>query len=107
MRGALGRTDNRPEVPRSVRALPREATEVGGRSPLDFSLTTEQEQIRRAIERLCAGFDDEYWLKRDQEGRFPDEFHRAVADAGWLGIAMPQDQGVAGLGITEIGRAHV
>jgi acyl-CoA dehydrogenase len=68
---------------------------------LDFSFTPEQEQIREAIERLCAPFDSDYWLRRDREGGFPDDFHRAVAETGWLGLAMPEEHGGAGLGMTE------
>ena len=68
---------------------------------MNFFLTQEQEQIREAINRLCIPFDADYWLRKDREGGFPDDFHKAVADAGWLGIAMPQEYGGAGLGITE------
>jgi acyl-CoA dehydrogenase len=68
---------------------------------VDFSFTPEQESIREAIERLCAPFDADYWLRKDREGGFPDDFHRALAEAGWLGIAMPPEHGGAGLGITE------
>ena len=68
---------------------------------MDFAFSPEQERIREAIERLCAPFDAEYWLRKDREGGFPDDFHRALADAGWLGIAMPEAHGGAGLGITE------
>jgi acyl-CoA dehydrogenase len=68
---------------------------------MDFSLTAEQQEIRAAVARLCAGFGDEYWLKKDEEGGFPHEFHRAMAGAGWLGIAMPEAYGGSGLGITE------
>ena len=68
---------------------------------MDFAFTPEQESIREAIERLCAPFDADYWLRKDREGGFPDDFHRALADAGWLGIAMPEAHGGAGLGITE------
>ena len=68
---------------------------------MDFSFTPEQESIREAIGRLCAPFDADYWLRKDREGGFPDDFHRALADAGWLGIAMPEAHGGAGLGITE------
>ncbi|HWA12522.1 MAG TPA: acyl-CoA dehydrogenase family protein, partial [Burkholderiales bacterium] len=57
--------------------------------------------IRDAIGKLCARFGDAYWLERDREGGFPVDFHRAVAEAGWLGIAMPKEFGGAGLGITE------
>ena len=68
---------------------------------MNFSTTTEQEQIRDAVERVCAPFDADYWLRRDTDGGFPEDFHRALADAGWLGIAMPQEYGGAGLGISE------
>jgi acyl-CoA dehydrogenase len=68
---------------------------------MDFSLTPEQERIREAIEKLCSRFPDEYWLKRDKEGGFPADFHQACAKDGWLGIAMPEAYGGAGLGITE------
>ncbi len=68
---------------------------------MDFSFTAEQQQIRDAILKLCADFDDAYWLARDRDGLFPEAFHRAVADSGWLGIAMPEEFGGSGLGITE------
>ncbi len=68
---------------------------------MDFSFTPEQVQLREAVEQLCARFDDGYWLARDRDGAFPHEFHAAVAEGGWLGIAMPEDYGGAGLGITE------
>jgi acyl-CoA dehydrogenase len=66
-----------------------------------FALTPEQLEIREAAARICAGFGDDYWLKADETGAFPHEFHRAMAEAGWLGVAMPQDYGGSGLGITE------
>jgi acyl-CoA dehydrogenase len=68
---------------------------------MDFAPTPEQERIREAIGRLCARFPDEYWLERDREGGFPADFHQALAKDGWLGIAMPEAVGGAGLGITE------
>lgn len=68
---------------------------------MDFTFSEEQEHIRSAIEKLCAPFDEDYWLRKDKEGGFPADFHRALGDAGWLGIAMPEEYGGAGLGITE------
>jgi acyl-CoA dehydrogenase len=68
---------------------------------MDFSLTPHQQQIRESVKKLCAQFDDGYWLAKDQSGEFPEEFYKAVAGAGWLGIAMPEEYGGAGLGITE------
>jgi acyl-CoA dehydrogenase len=68
---------------------------------MDFSFSPEQEAIREAIAKVCARFDAEYWRKRDREGGFPADFHQALARDGWLGIAMPQAHGGAGLGIAE------
>ena len=68
---------------------------------MDFSFSAEQIAIRSAIEKICAGFDADYWLKKDSGGGFPDDFHRAFARDGWLGIAMPEQYGGGGLGITE------
>jgi acyl-CoA dehydrogenase len=68
---------------------------------MDFAFTPEQQRIREAIAKLCAQFGDEYWLKKDREGGFPVELHQALARDGWLGIAMPEDCGGAGLGIQE------
>jgi acyl-CoA dehydrogenase len=66
-----------------------------------FALTAEQQEIRAAVARLCERFDDAYWLRKDTEGGFPFEFHQAMAEGGWLGIAMPEAYGGSGLGITE------
>ncbi len=68
---------------------------------MDFALTQSQETIRDAITVLCRDFDDAYWLNKDREGGFPFEFHKAMADAGWLGVCIPEDFGGSGLGITE------
>jgi acyl-CoA dehydrogenase len=68
---------------------------------MDLSLTPEQQDIREAILRLCVGFGDDYWLERDGDGAFPVAFHRAFAEGGWLGIAMPEAYGGSGLGIAD------
>src|SRR5262249_53514205 len=63
--------------------------------------SADQETLRTAVRAICARFGDDYWLEKDRDGGFPDDFHRAFAQAGWLGIAMPEAFGGAGLGITE------
>jgi acyl-CoA dehydrogenase len=68
---------------------------------MEFSFSAEQQAIGAAIEKICARFPDEYWLARDREGAFPHDFHRAFAEQGWLGIAIPQAYGGSGLGVTE------
>jgi acyl-CoA dehydrogenase len=68
---------------------------------VDFSLTTDQQNIRSAILKLCSRFPDDYWLRRDRDGAFPHDFVQALRESGWLGIAMPTEYGGSGLGITE------
>ncbi len=68
---------------------------------MDFAFTEQQEQIRQSIQKLCDRFGADYWLERDNSGEFPEDFVQALAQDGWLGIAMPEEYGGAGLGITE------
>ena len=68
---------------------------------MDFALSDVQQQIRDEVLRLCAKFDDAYWLKHENEATFPIEFYNAMAEGNWLGIAMPEQYGGAGLGISE------
>lgn len=68
---------------------------------MDFGFTEEQEAIRDSVARICADFDDAYWLRRDREGGFPHDFYDALAREGWLGICTAESSGGAGLGIQE------
>jgi len=61
----------------------------------------DQAAIRDSVSKLCARFGDPYWLERDRDGKFPHEFCNAIAEAGWMGVAMPQEFGGSGLGIGE------
>ena len=68
---------------------------------MDFALTEEQDMIRDAIRRICTDFPDEYWAKCDEEHTFPWDFYNALAEGGWIGIAIPEAYGGSGKGITE------
>lgn len=68
---------------------------------MDFSLTPDQQNIRDAVLKHCSQFSADYWLERDREGQFPQDFFDSMAAAGWIGIAMPSEFGGSGLGITE------
>ncbi|KAL4803126.1 acyl-CoA dehydrogenase/oxidase [Aspergillus unguis] len=63
--------------------------------------TENQLTVRDAIQTICANFPNTYWQERDQQERDPKEFHAAMAKDGWLGIALPEEFGGAGLGISE------
>ncbi|MGE0797675.1 MAG: acyl-CoA dehydrogenase family protein [Lautropia sp.] len=66
-----------------------------------INLNADQRAIRDGVQAVCRRFGDDYWLKRDADAQFPTEFHRAMADDGWFGIAMPEEYGGADLGVTE------
>jgi acyl-CoA dehydrogenase len=67
----------------------------------DASESDDHRTIREGVRAVVRRFGDDYWLERDDDGEFPHAFHRAMAEAGWLGITMPPDYGGAGLGVTE------
>lgn len=68
---------------------------------VDFSSSEHQTAIRAAVNRTCEKFPEEYWLKRDEDGQFPEDFYDAMARDGWLGIAIPEAYGGSGLGVSE------
>jgi acyl-CoA dehydrogenase len=67
----------------------------------DFEETQEHGDLREGIRRLCSKFPDAYWRDLDERHEFPWEFYDAMAAGGWIGIAIPEEYGGGGLGITE------
>ncbi|OQO06454.1 hypothetical protein B0A48_08237 [Cryoendolithus antarcticus] len=61
----------------------------------------EQLTVRDAILKICSNFSDDYWMEHDQTETYPHELHAALAKDGWIGIALPEELGGAGLGISE------
>ena len=68
---------------------------------MDFDLTDSQQEIVNGIRALCQRFPDEYWRGHDQQHEFPHDFYKAIAEAGYLGIAIPEEYGGSGLGMAE------
>ncbi len=68
---------------------------------MTFAINEDQMAIKQAISKICDNFPPEYWLERDSDGEFPQEFVTEVCEAGWFGIAMPEKYGGSGLGMTE------
>ncbi|MCX6462248.1 MAG: acyl-CoA/acyl-ACP dehydrogenase [Pseudonocardiales bacterium] len=68
---------------------------------MDFEQDEDHDALRKGVRELIARYDDAYWSACDAEHRFPTEFYRTLADGGWLGVAIPEEYGGAGLGITE------
>jgi acyl-CoA dehydrogenase len=59
------------------------------------------QEIRDAVRALCRGFDSRYWQKADEERAYPDDFVRALTQAGWMAALIPQQYGGTGLGLGE------
>jgi len=68
---------------------------------MNFSVSDDHQALREGVASVMKRFDADYWLARDDDGEFPVDYHRAMADAGWLGITMPEAFGGAGLGVME------
>ena len=68
---------------------------------MDFRPNEDHEAIREGIRRVCADFPDDYWAEKDQAHEFPWDFYNALAEGGWVGIAIPEEFGGGGQGITE------
>jgi acyl-CoA dehydrogenase len=68
---------------------------------MDFSVPDDHGAIRAAVRELCAAYPDPYWRELDQRSGYPTDFVRALTDAGWLSVLIPNEYGGAGLGITE------
>ncbi|MFL2667803.1 MAG: acyl-CoA dehydrogenase family protein [Burkholderiales bacterium] len=69
--------------------------------PAGVEPTADRLQIAESVQKVCDQYDDDFWLKKDQNKEFPEEFHAAMAESGWLGITMPTEYGGAGLGVIE------
>jgi len=61
----------------------------------------EQLAVRDAITKICSNFTDDYWMEHDQNEEYPHELHAALAKDGWIGIALAEELGGGGLGISE------
>ena len=68
---------------------------------MNFEFSEQQLAIQDAVSRICQNFGEDYWLARDTDGNFPEEFVRAITEGGWLGIAMPEEFGGAEMSFVE------
>ena len=57
--------------------------------------------LRSAIRKVCSDFPDAYWRAKDEAHEFPWDFYAAMAEGGWVGLAIPTEYGGQGAGITE------
>ncbi len=55
------------------------------------------QEIRRAVQALCADFPGEYWRTKDRERAYPGEFVDALTHSGFLAALIPEEYGGSGL----------
>src|SRR2546426_9636069 len=67
---------------------------------MEFTTDDTHEAIRDGVRQVCAKFDDTYWQRCDEAHEFPWDFYEALAEGGWIGIAIPEEYGGGGQGIT-------
>lgn len=67
----------------------------------DTDKSEQLSAIRKGVQDLCKGFDEDYWLKLDQNQDYPTDFVRELTESGYLSALIPEEYGGAGLGIYE------
>lgn len=67
----------------------------------DFEESDLHNDIRQGVRRVCRDYPDSYWRDLDERHEFPWEFYKALAEGGWVGIAIPEQYGGGGCGIAE------
>ena len=60
-------------------------------------------EIRESVAKICERFDNAYWMRLDDESAYPDEFVKALTDAGYLAVLIPEEFGGSGLPISAAG----
>jgi acyl-CoA dehydrogenase len=63
--------------------------------------TELHQELRAAVRDLCGRFPGEYWRRLDEARGYPEEFVRALTEAGWLAALIPEEYGGSGLQVTE------
>src|SRR6516164_775044 len=62
---------------------------------------TEFEEYRQGVRELCRRFPSPYWQEVEEKSAYPEEFVKALTEAGWLAALIPAEYGGGGLGVTE------
>ena len=69
---------------------------------MDFSLTTEQKDIKKAAAEFAKGeFQPELVQECELNHRFPREKYKKAGELGFIGLDYPEDVGGGGLGVME------
>jgi acyl-CoA dehydrogenase len=68
---------------------------------IEMMSAEDEREIRTSLRQVLSKFPDEYWMRHDLDHEFPWDFHRAMAQAGWLGMCIPEKYGGGGAGVQQ------
>jgi acyl-CoA dehydrogenase len=68
---------------------------------VDLISAEDEREIRASLQKVLSRFTDEYWMRHDLDHEFPWDFYHAMAEAGWIGICIPEKYGGGGAGVQE------
>jgi alkylation response protein AidB-like acyl-CoA dehydrogenase len=68
---------------------------------LEFSLTDEQQQLRRTVREFAEAEILPHVMEWDEVSHFPSEIIPKLAEMGFLGVIFPEKYGGAGMGYVE------
>ena len=68
---------------------------------VDLLSAEDEAQIRSSLRQILSKFPDGYWMQHDLDHEFPWDFYKAMAEAGWIGICIPEQYGGGGAGVQE------
>ncbi len=69
-------------------------------SPITMEVGETWPEIREAVRRLCANYPGDYWRELDRNREYPETFVKALTDAGYLAVLIPEEYGGSGLPIS-------
>jgi len=68
---------------------------------MEFSLTDEQQHLRRTVREFAEGEIAPHVMEWDESSHFPSEIIPKLAEMGFLGVIFPEQYGGSGMGYVE------
>lgn len=69
---------------------------------MDFQFNENQKMIANTAKQIATEFGPQYWREKDEKGEFGQEFWKALCEAGFPGIVIPEEYGGSGGGTVEL-----